>query len=107
MRPDHCQYDSANDERRAETIQHHRKRPQPARQLFFGLRADTELVVNSDMIEFETLGPLTKVPAAGGSVEHTEVWYLAEARVGEDESEIESKILPLVKATDKLWSDWR
>lgn len=68
---------------------------------------NTQIFTDSDMIEFETMGPLTKVPAAGGSVEHTEVWYLAEARVGEDESEIESKVLPLVKATEKLWSDWR
>ena len=68
---------------------------------------NTEIFTNGDMVELETLGPLTEVPAAGGSVEHTEGWYLARARVGEDESEIESKVLPLVRATDNLWEEWR
>jgi hypothetical protein len=60
---------------------------------------NTETYTDSDMLEFETLGPLTKIAANGGTAEHTENWFLFKAEVGEDESEIDKKVLPLVKKT--------
>jgi len=57
---------------------------------------NTETFTNADMLEVETLGPLTTLAANGGSVEHTEVWSLHKLEVGEDEAEIVAKVLPLV-----------
>ena len=37
---------------------------------------NTETFTNADMLEVETLGPLTRLPANGGAVEHTERWSL-------------------------------
>jgi hypothetical protein len=34
---------------------------------------------------------------AGGSVEHTENWYLFKAVVGDKEAEIDAQLLPLVE----------
>ncbi len=61
----------------------------------------TETFTNADMLEFETLGPLVKIPADGGKVEYVERWALFKVKVGEDESEIDKKVLPLVKKTIK------
>ena len=60
---------------------------------------NTETFTDSEMLEFETLGPLTKIPANGGMVEHVEVWFLFKVEVGEDESQIDKKVLPLVQKT--------
>ncbi|UCE99473.1 MAG: hypothetical protein JSV82_10010 [Planctomycetota bacterium] len=60
---------------------------------------NTETFTDGDMLEFETLGPLAKIPAKGGKVEHVEVWYLFKAELGEGESEIDKKVLPLIKKT--------
>ena len=62
---------------------------------------NTETFTNADMLEFETLGPLVKIPADGGKVEYVERWALFKVKVGEDESEIDKKVLPLVKKTIK------
>jgi hypothetical protein len=53
------------------------------------------------MLEMETLGPLSKIPA-GGSVEHVEHWFLFKADVGTDESDIDAKLLPLVQQTEQV-----
>jgi hypothetical protein len=54
-----------------------------------------EFYTNGDMLEVETLGPLTKV-APNASVEHVEHWHLSKARVGESDSEVESALAPLL-----------
>ena len=63
---------------------------------------NTETFTDGDMLEFETLGPLVKIPAKGGKVEHVEMWYLFKAEIGETESEIDEKLLPLVEKTSAL-----
>lgn len=62
---------------------------------------NTETFTNEDMLEIESLGPLTNLSASGGSVEHTEDWYLFKATVGEMEDEIDTQLLPLVEKTGK------
>ena len=62
---------------------------------------NTETFTNDEMLEFETLGPLAKIPADGGKVEYVEYWSLFKVRVGEDETEIDKKVLPLVKKATK------
>ena len=57
---------------------------------------NTETFTDPDMIEIETLGPLTKL-SPNGDVEHVEEWYLFKTEVGEDESSIDVKIPPLLK----------
>jgi hypothetical protein len=59
------------------------------------LGCNTETFTNDDMLEVETLGPMTKL-APGDSVEHVEIWTLDKISVGEDEADIFSKIEPLV-----------
>jgi hypothetical protein len=63
--------------------------------------ANTEAYTNGDMLEVETLGPLTKL-APGASVEHVEQWFVFKADVSEDEAVIDARLLPLVKQTDKF-----
>lgn len=61
---------------------------------------NTETFTNEDMLEIESLGPLTKLAANGGTVEHVENWYLFKGNVGEAESEIESALTPLLNRTE-------
>lgn len=56
---------------------------------------NTELFTNGDMLEVESLGPLTRL-APGESVEHIEAWSLNNVTVGEDEAEIATKVERLV-----------
>ena len=56
---------------------------------------NTEAFTNGDMLEVETLGPLTKL-APGASVEHVEIWTLNKCAVGENEAEIAKKVEPLI-----------
>ena len=58
---------------------------------------NTETFTNEDMLEVETLGPLTELGKNGGKAEHTEVWTLHKAEVGEDEASIDKNVLPLAK----------
>ena len=60
---------------------------------------NTETYTDWDMLEVETLGPLTKLAPAGGKVEHTEMWSLTKVDLGEDEASIDAKALPLIKKT--------
>lgn len=55
-----------------------------------------ETFTDSDMLEVETLGPLT-VLEPGESVDHDETWFISKTKVSEDEAEIAAKILPLLK----------
>lgn len=47
-----------------------------------------EVYTNSDMLELETLGPLTRLAPDGGSVEHTETWLLERLDPGQSEEEL-------------------
>jgi hypothetical protein len=60
-----------------------------------------ESYTNSEMIELETLGPLSDVQP-GSSVEHREDWYLFKG-VGQitDENSVDKFIMPVVKETEK------
>jgi hypothetical protein len=62
---------------------------------------NTECYTRGDMLEVESVGALTKLPP-GESVEHMEHWYLFKAQVGEDENEIDQKLLPLVNDTEAV-----
>ena len=57
--------------------------------------ANTEIFTNGDMLELETLGPLTQIPA-GGRAEHVEHWGLFPVQVDTREESIEQNVLPCV-----------
>lgn len=59
------------------------------------LGCNTETFTNDDMLEVETLGPLTKL-APGASVEHVEIWTLNKCAVGESEADIAKMVEPMV-----------
>lgn len=63
---------------------------------------NTETFTNEDMLEIESLGPMTRLAADGGVVEHVEHWYLFKETVGEKESEIDSKLEPLLAQTKHI-----
>jgi hypothetical protein len=59
---------------------------------------NNEAYVNGDLLEIETLGPLTKI-LPGSSVEHTERWCITNLKNfvnTDDESSIDNDILPLI-----------
>ena len=58
---------------------------------------NNETYTDWNMLEVESLGPLTKLAPNGGKSEHTEVWSLNKVEVGTDEASIDAKVLPLVK----------
>lgn len=58
---------------------------------------NTESYTNADMLEVETLGPLTTLAANGGQTKHTEVWSLHRVEVGTSDETIDAAVLPLVK----------
>ncbi len=60
---------------------------------------NTELFTDAAMLEVETLGPLSRLRAHGGTAEHIEEWLLARARVGTGERSIQEAVEPLVAAT--------
>jgi hypothetical protein len=62
---------------------------------------NTETFTNDEMLEFETLGPLVKIQDSG-RIEHVEDWHLFKVKVGEGESDIDKKVLPLVKKAKDL-----
>lgn len=53
---------------------------------------NTELFTNADILEVETLGPLTKLAPDGGTVQHEEVWSLHKVKITEDEASIEQAL---------------
>ena len=55
---------------------------------------NTESYTRNDMIEIETLGPLTRIEP-GATIEHAEDWTLARGTVGESEAEIEAALKKL------------
>ena len=61
---------------------------------------NNETFTDPDMLEVETLGPLTNLPP-NGSVEHVEHWFLNRVQVGESELSIDQQVLPLIRQTEK------
>jgi hypothetical protein len=57
---------------------------------------NVECYTNGDMLEVESLGPLTKL-APNAAVEHIERWYLSKAQIGPSEQEIEAAMSPLLR----------
>lgn len=61
------------------------------------LGCNNEFFTYSEMLEVESLGPLTKIPP-GGEATHTETWYLYKLPgLTEDEKSIDEKVLPLIQ----------
>lgn len=58
--------------------------------------SNTELFTNGDMLEVETLGPLTRIPP-GGFAGHTEHWGLFPAGAGVNEDAFDANLLPRVQ----------
>ncbi len=58
---------------------------------------NTEVYTDPDMLEMETLGPLAKITADRGCVEHIEHWYLFKKDLGEEEQVLDQDLLPLVE----------
>jgi hypothetical protein len=60
---------------------------------------NTELFTNDEMLEVESLGPLVDL-APGGSVEHTEDWFLfADVPAVASEADIREHVFPRVAET--------
>ena len=56
---------------------------------------NTETYTDPDMLEVETLGPLTRLEP-GAHVDHRESWLLARVDCGPSDADIDASILPLV-----------
>jgi hypothetical protein len=61
--------------------------------------SNNETYINSNLLEIETLGPLTKV-LPHGIIEHTENWLLAKVSIEESEESVDAIVLPLVNSFD-------
>lgn len=61
---------------------------------------NTETYTDPDMLEVETLGPLTRLEP-GQSVDHVETWMLAKVDCGATDAEIDAALLPLVEAASR------
>jgi hypothetical protein len=55
-----------------------------------------ECYTNGDMLEVESVGPLTKL-APNATVDHVERWFLCKAKIGESDHEIEQAMAPLLR----------
>ena len=53
---------------------------------------NNETFTNADMLELETVGPVVKLAPEGGSVTHTEHWFLFELVVEDTEEDIDYKL---------------
>jgi hypothetical protein len=58
---------------------------------------NTETYTDPEMLEVETLGPLTKIEP-GGYVDHMESWSLARVECGSSDADIDARLLPIVAA---------
>ena len=59
---------------------------------------NTETFTNDNMLELETLGPLTEIPPEG-TVEWTENWFLFKTELPEDEEGMEKALAPIIEET--------
>jgi len=72
-------------------------RPDPAA-TYPDRNSNVELFVNSQMLELETLGPLTRL-APGGSVEHCETWRLyRDVPPPRTDADVDAHIAPLIRS---------
>jgi hypothetical protein len=71
------------------------------RATYADLGCNTEIYTNGDMLELETLGPLTRV-APGATVEHVERWYLFRAALGPSDAELDAALVPLLRQTEPV-----
>lgn len=55
---------------------------------------NTEVFTNDEILELETLGPLT-ILAPGGSVEHEEEWLVRDIAIGDSEEAIDKSLLSI------------
>jgi hypothetical protein len=62
------------------------------------LGVNTEVFTNKEILEVETLGPLTRL-APQGHVELTEEWFLFRADVGESEDDLDRRLAPLLESS--------
>ncbi|GMV99226.1 MAG: hypothetical protein AMXMBFR84_03650 [Candidatus Hydrogenedentota bacterium] len=62
---------------------------------------NTESYTDADMLEMETVGPLSVLAANGGSVEHVEHWFLyrQEKPIGTDDAEIDASMNTILTET--------
>lgn len=58
---------------------------------------NTEVFTDPEMLELETLGPLTRLEP-GAHVDHVEAWLLERVACGDSDDEIDASILPLADA---------
>lgn len=66
----------------------------------FGCNVET--YTDESMLELETLGPLV-TPARGEATEHVEDWFLAHAAIEDfNETALDTHVLPLVAASDRV-----
>lgn len=71
------------------------------RATYTDLGCNTEIYTNGDMLELETLGPLTRL-APGAAVEHVERWYLFRATPGQTDAELDAVLAPLLRQTEPV-----
>ncbi len=71
------------------------------RATYADLGCNTEIYTNGDMLELETLGPLTRL-APGAAVEHVERWYLFRAAPGHTDAELDASLAPLLRLTEPV-----
>lgn len=69
--------------------------PYDPRATYADMGCNTETYTDSEMLEVETLGPLTRLEPGEG-VDHVESWTLAKLDCGPSEAEIDEKLLPIV-----------
>ena len=74
--------------------------PHDAGATYTDLGCNFETFTNESMLEIETLGPLTKLPSHGGSIDHVETWHLFRAEVGDSDDAIDTALRPLVAGTE-------
>ena len=61
---------------------------------------NTETYTDPEMLEVETLGPLTRLEP-GAYVDHVETWTLARVECGASDAEIDAALLPIVEAAGR------
>ena len=69
--------------------------PYNAAAQYADMGCNTETYTDPDMLEVETLGPLTRLEP-GAHVDHGESWLLARVDCGPSDADIDASILPLV-----------
>jgi hypothetical protein len=63
--------------------------------IYADMGCNTETYTDPDMLEVETLGPITRLEP-GAHVDHVESWVLAKVDCGPGDAEIDAHLLPLV-----------